>query len=72
MTDKVNKVKCPLGHTRVWRKGYTPTRSMGLKARYVCFECGKTFYPPAPQAKEAKPKGKPGSSKKTAGKKDKK
>lgn len=38
-------MKCPRGHTRVWRKGYVPLRT-GLKARYVCFTCGKTFYAP--------------------------
>lgn len=59
-------IKCPLGHTRVWKKGYTPTRSMGLKPRYVCFECGKTFYvePPPAKPKAKKPKTKKKGSKK--------
>lgn len=44
-------IKCPKGHTRVWRKGYVPTRT-GLKARFVCFTCGKTFYGPDAKSKK--------------------
>lgn len=36
-------VKCPQGHTKVWKKGKMPTRQ-GPKQRYVCFTCGATFY----------------------------
>jgi transposase-like protein len=38
-------VKCPKGHTRVWKKGVVPTKQ-GNKPRYVCFTCGRTFYLP--------------------------
>ena len=50
-------MKCPAGHTRVWKKGVVPTRT-GQKARYVCFVCGKTFYKPESKPKTAKPKAK--------------
>ena len=36
-------IKCPEGHTKVWKKGCVPTRK-GPKTRYVCFICGRTFY----------------------------
>lgn len=36
-------VTCPVGHKQVWRKGKVPTRT-GLKQRYVCFTCGRTFF----------------------------
>ena len=42
--SKVN-IKCPVGHDRVWLKGKVPTRK-GLKARYLCYECGRSFYAP--------------------------
>lgn len=42
------KIKCPNGHTRVWKKGAVPTIH-GKKDRFVCYECGKTFYAPAKQ-----------------------
>ena len=48
-------VKCPAGHTRVWKKGTTPSLS-GPKTRYICYVCGKTFYSEPPKAK---PVGKP-------------
>ena len=47
MVIKVNGkiVKCPecKKETRCWRKGVVPTRA-GPKRRYVCFDCGRTFY----------------------------
>jgi transposase-like protein len=43
----VEQIKCPEGHTKVWKKGSVPTRK-GPKARYVCFACGRTFYKKAP------------------------
>ena len=49
-------IKCPnrkCGSTRVWKKGYNPTRQ-GEKQRFVCFTCGRTFY--APGAKFEKPR----------------
>jgi len=54
-------IKCPEGHTKVWRKGLVPTRS-GPKVRYICYTCGRSFYAPD------KPKvRKPRASKKRAG-----
>ena len=46
-------LKCPKGHSRIWKKGVTPTRK-GEKQRYICFVCGRTFY--APGDKFRKPK----------------
>jgi len=64
MTDKIT---CPEGHTRVWAKGQVPSRS-GLKQRYVCYICGRTFYKPKVEAKVVKPRVKKAkSSKKKAG-----
>ena len=62
------KIACPEGHTRVWAKGFVPTRS-GPKQRYVCFTCGRTFYKPKAEAKAAKPRAtrKAKSGKKKAG-----
>ena len=54
-------IKCPEGHTKVWMKGKVPSRK-GLKTRYVCYTCGRSFYKGAadvvkPKAKRArKPK----------------
>ena len=45
-------VTCPVGHKKVWLKGKVPTRS-GLKARYICYECGRSFYAGASKAKPA-------------------
>ena len=39
------KIKCPAGHSGAWLKGFVPTRH-GKKARYICPECGRTFYKP--------------------------
>lgn len=40
----MNKVVCvECGKNRCWRKGEVPSRS-GPKQRYVCFDCGRTFY----------------------------
>jgi len=36
-------IKCPEGHTRVWKKGSSPTRK-GPKVRYICYTCGRSFY----------------------------
>ena len=41
-------VTCPVGHKKVWLKGKVPTRS-GLKARYICYECGRSFYAGVPK-----------------------
>ena len=49
------KVLCPAGHSKTWKKGEVPTRT-GPKQRYVCFTCGRTFYKPKPVAKAQKPK----------------
>ena len=39
-------LKCPRCKSkRIWRKGVVPTLH-GDKPRLVCFDCGKTFYPP--------------------------
>ena len=51
-----DKVLCPEGHSRTWKKGEVPSRT-GPKQRYVCFTCGRTFY-------KLKKVGKPKSSKK--------
>lgn len=46
-------VECPRCHkTRVWRKGHVPSRK-NPKQRFVCFDCGTTFYFEKPK-KEAK------------------
>lgn len=37
------KPACPVGHTKVWKRGKVPTRH-GPKVRYVCTVCGRTFY----------------------------
>jgi len=34
---------CPVGHTKVYRKGVVPTRQ-GQRERYICWICGRTFY----------------------------
>jgi transposase-like protein len=36
-------IKCPAGHVKTWRKGFVPTRK-GKKIRYLCSECGRSFY----------------------------
>jgi len=62
-----DKVLCPEGHSRTWKKGEVPSRT-GPKQRYVCFTCGRTFYKPKTEAKVAKPRAKRAkSSKKKAG-----
>lgn len=43
-------LKCPVGHTKIWMKGKVPTRQ-GPKTRYVCYECGRSFYKPKPATK---------------------
>ena len=55
-----NKVICPgCKGSKIWLKGKVPTRS-GLKARYICYECGRSFYAGASKAKPAsKPASKP-------------
>lgn len=40
---KIKGVKCPDGHENVWRRGMVPNRH-GPKQRYVCIDCGSTFY----------------------------
>ena len=55
-----DKVLCPAGHNRTWKKGEVPSRT-GPKQRYVCFTCGRTFYKPKAAAKKSK------SGKKKAG-----
>ena len=57
MSKETNKVTCvECSGTKCWKKGEVPSRS-GLKQRYVCFDCGRTFYKLDP--KPAKPKAKP-------------
>lgn len=51
----VTGIKCPSGHTSVWKKGTTPTRS-GAKVRYICTTCGRTFYKPKPTKTSRKSK----------------
>jgi len=52
----VTGIRCPEGHTKVWKKGTVPTRK-GPKIRYVCYICGRSFYKKAtsrkPKAKKA-------------------
>ena len=36
-------VRCPLGHKKVWKIGPRRTKH-GLKQRYLCVECGASFY----------------------------
>jgi len=56
----VDKVVCPeCKSKRVWLKGSVPTRQ-GLKKRYICYECGRSFYAGAGTSKSApKPASKP-------------
>ena len=65
-----DKVLCPEGHSRTWKKGEVPSRT-GPKQRYVCFSCGRTFYKPKVEVKAvkaSKPRAKKAkSSKKKAG-----
>jgi len=38
--------KCPHCHSsKVWRKGKVPHVG-GPRVRYVCYDCGKSFYRP--------------------------
>ena len=53
-----DKVLCPEGHSRTWKKGEVPSRT-GPKQRYVCFTCGRTFYKP-----KVEPKPKPARTRK--------
>ncbi len=66
MADKIACPECK--STRTWKKGAVPSRS-GPKQRYVCFQCGATFYKPKAEAKVAKPRAtrKAKTSKKKAG-----
>jgi len=41
-----DNIRCPEGHTKVWKKGSVPSRQ-GPKTRYVCYTCGRSFYKPA-------------------------
>lgn len=53
---KVVCVEC--SGVRCWKKGLVPGRT-GAKQRYVCFDCGRTFYKPVENPKKvvkAKPK----------------
>ena len=52
--EKGKVVVCPECHKeRCWRKGKTPGRG-GVKQRFVCFDCGRTFYLPLePKKKKA-------------------
>ena len=61
MADKVICPECKSSKT--WLKGCVPSRT-GPKQRYVCFDCGRTFYKPKVEAK-AKPKAKKSSRKKS-------
>ena len=40
-----SNIKCPEGHTAIWKKGTVPTRK-GHKVRYVCSICARSFYAP--------------------------
>ena len=62
------KVICPeCKSSRTWLKGQVPSRS-GPKQRYVCFQCGRTFYKPKVEVKPRVARArKPKSSKKKAG-----
>ena len=52
------KVTCPVCKSkRVWLKGKVPTRK-GPKARYICYECGRSFYAPKRVSKPSKPRTK--------------
>jgi len=48
-------VKCPeCGGQNILKRGRVPSRS-GLKQRYICFACGRSFYySPKPSRKRAK------------------
>ena len=48
MADKVICPECK--GQRTWRKGQVPSRQ-GPKQRYVCFDCGGTFYKPKVEPK---------------------
>ncbi len=48
---RMGGVRCPKGHTRVWSVGLVPTRT-GLKRRYKCAVCGRSFYAPKQAAPE--------------------
>ena len=44
-------IKCPrCGSTKVWAKGRVP-KIGGAQPRYVCVDCGHTFYKPKAEAK---------------------
>jgi len=61
------KVKCPrCGSLRIWKKGKVPMLGGIKKPRYVCYDCGTTFYAPEAGAKTARAR-KPKSGKKKAG-----
>lgn len=45
-------VKCPHCGGHAWQKGFVPT-TKGKKPRYICTECGKSFF------SGSKPAGKP-------------
>lgn len=64
-----DKVKCPgCGSLRVWKKGKVPAIGGVKKPRYVCYDCGRTFYAPKAEVKVAKPRVKKAKSgKKKAG-----
>lgn len=49
--------KCPkCGSHRIWKKGYVPTIG-GKKLRYICTDCGHSFYDPKKTGGKKKSKG---------------
>ena len=67
MADKVICPECK--STRIWKKGKVPAIGGVKKPRYVCYDCGRTFFAPKAEVKPAKPKvaRKSKSSKKKSG-----
>lgn len=46
-------LSCPdCGSTRIWAKGVVPSKAAGHKQRFVCFDCGRTFYRPKAEPKK--------------------
>jgi len=69
-TMGIEGIRCPdCKSTEVWKKGTVPTRQ-GKKVRYLCVDCGASFYDERGSV-SGKASGKPGRprSKKTRSKK---
>ena len=39
----IKGLKCPVGHTTIWKVGTVPTRT-GPRVRYKCSTCARSFY----------------------------